>query len=165
MLTAIVLNIGSSSYAILEIILILCELFNFWGQSHETGFLLYHKSDYNYILSSGHFHQSLSLVNGFRGRWDFQFRPSYDSKKQLKPSRRLRRSKQPGLFEFIYLQLIVWLEMPLLQVVAFQAAMSIMAEQFPGAFAGYKLQVPMLHYFQLNLHTLSYCWPILKLVV
>ena len=27
------------------------------------------------------------------------------------------------------------------QVVAFQAAMSIMAEQFPGAFSGYKLQV------------------------
>lgn len=28
-----------------------------------------------------------------------------------------------------------------LQVVAFQAAMSIMAGQFPGAFAGYTLQV------------------------
>jgi hypothetical protein len=29
----------------------------------------------------------------------------------------------------------------LVQVVAFQAAMAIMAEQFPGAFSGYKLQV------------------------
>jgi 4-hydroxy-tetrahydrodipicolinate reductase len=27
------------------------------------------------------------------------------------------------------------------QVVAFQAAMEVMAEQFPGAFAGYTLQV------------------------
>jgi hypothetical protein len=51
---------------------------------------------------------------------------------------------------------MTWLEVPLLQVVAFQAAMSIMAEQFPGAFAGYKLQVPMFHYFQLNLQTSSY---------
>jgi hypothetical protein len=31
------------------------------------------------------------------------------------------------------------------QVVAFQAAMEVMAEQFPGAFAGYTLQVTESH--------------------
>jgi 4-hydroxy-tetrahydrodipicolinate reductase len=31
------------------------------------------------------------------------------------------------------------------QVVAFQAAMELMAEQFPGAFAGYTLQVTKSH--------------------
>lgn len=37
----------------------------------------------------------------------------------------------------------------LFQVVAFLAAMEIMAEQFPGAFAGYSLQVYCLSYKQL----------------
>lgn len=33
------------------------------------------------------------------------------------------------------------------QVVAFLAAMEIMAEQFPGAFSGYSLQVSTIHFF------------------
>jgi len=36
--------------------------------------------------------------------------------------------------------------MLMFQVVAFQAAMAIMAEQFPGAFSGYKLQVNSVSY-------------------
>ena len=35
--------------------------------------------------------------------------------------------------------------MPCFQVVAFQATLELMAQQFPGAFAGYKLEVTESH--------------------